>query len=68
MACLPIPQICLKFLLRSKTYLIIECLPSASIANREFPLSNLLKNETGLHTLQGTKGTNYTAVQWFTLA
>ena len=32
--CLPIPQFCLDFLLRSKTYLK-EHPPSASIANRE---------------------------------
>ena len=41
MDCPPIPQFCLNFLLRSKTYLK-ECLPSAIIANREFPPSNKL--------------------------
>ena len=35
----PIPQFFLNFLLRSKTYLK-ECLPSASVANRDFPLSS----------------------------
>ena len=34
--CPPTPQFSLNFFLRSKTYLK-ECLPSASIANREFP-------------------------------
>ena len=39
MDCPPIPQFFPNFLLRSKTYLK-ECPPSASIANREFPLSS----------------------------
>ena len=43
MDCPPIPQFSLDFLLRSKTHLK-EHPPSASIANREFPLSNKLKN------------------------
>ena len=38
MDCPPIPQFCLNFLLRSKSYLK-ERPPSASIANRDFPLS-----------------------------
>ena len=40
MKCPPIPQFSLDFLLRSKTYLKT----SASIANREFPLSNLIED------------------------
>ena len=40
MDCPPTPQFCLDFLLRSKTYLK-ECPPSASIANREFPLTDI---------------------------
>ena len=39
MDCLPTPQFFPNFLLRSKTYLK-ERPPSASIANREFPLSS----------------------------
>ena len=39
MDCPPIPQFFLNFLLRSKTYLK-ERPPSASVANREFPLSS----------------------------
>ena len=54
MDCLPIPQFCLDFLLRSKTY-SKEYPRSTSTANRDFPL-------TGLHTLQGA---NYTIAQWF---
>ena len=38
MDCLPTPQFCLDFLLRSKTYLK-ERPPSAGIASRDFPLS-----------------------------
>ena len=41
------PQFCLNFLLRSKTYLK-ERPPSASIANREFPLSNKPEDVVGL--------------------
>ena len=62
MDCPPIPQFFLNFPLRSKTYLK-ERPPSASVANRDFPLSSK-PGESGLHTLQGA---NYTAVQWFTL-
>ena len=41
MDCPPIPQFCLDFLLRSKTYLR-ECPPGTSIANRDFSsLANL---------------------------
>ena len=43
MDCPPIPQFSLDFLLRSKPYLK-ERSPSASIANREFPLSSLLED------------------------
>ena len=39
MDCPPIPQFSLDFLLRSKTYLK-ERSPSASVANRDFPLSS----------------------------
>ena len=39
MDCLLIPQFFLNFLLRSKTYLK-ERPPSASVANRDFPLSS----------------------------
>ena len=39
MDCPPIPQFCLDFLLRAKTYLK-ERPPSASIANSDFPLSS----------------------------
>ena len=39
MDCPPIPQFCLDFLPRSKTYLK-ERPPGASIANRDFPLSS----------------------------
>ena len=39
MDCPPTPQFPPNFLLRSKTYLK-ECPPSASVANREFPLSS----------------------------
>ena len=39
MDCPPIPQFFLNFLLRSKTYLK-EHPPSASVANRDFPLSS----------------------------
>ena len=39
MDCPPIPQFFLNFLLRSKTYLK-ERPPSASVANRDFPLSS----------------------------
>ena len=39
MDCPPIPQFCLDFLLKSKTYLK-ERPPSASIANRDFSLSS----------------------------
>ena len=60
MDCPPIPQFCLNFLLRSKTYLN-EHPPtcSTSIANRDFPLSSK-PGKTGLHTLQGA---NYAAAQ-----
>ena len=47
MDCPPIPQFCLGFLLRSKTYLK-QFPPSASIASRDFPLSS----KCGLYTLQ----------------
>ena len=39
MDCPPIPQFCLNFLLRTKTYLK-ECPPSTSVTNRQFPLSS----------------------------
>ena len=39
MDCPPIPHFFLNFLLRSKTYLK-ERPPSASVANRDFPLSS----------------------------
>ena len=50
MECPPIPQfiINLDFLLRSKTYLK-EQPPSASIVNREFPLSSLLEDVVYTH-------------------
>ena len=64
MDCPPIPQFSLDFLLRSKPYLK-ERPPSASIANREFPLSSLLEDVVRLvYTLQAT---TYTAAGWFTL-
>ena len=51
MDCPPTHQFCVDFS------------PSASVANRYFPLSRTC-GETGLHTLQGA---NHTAAQWFTL-
>ena len=64
MDCLPIIQFSLDFILRSKTYLK-EHPSSASIANRDFPLSSLREDdETGLYTLQAA---TCTAALWFTL-
>ena len=65
MACLPIPQLCLDFLLRSKTYLK-EGPPSTSIANRDFPLSSKIEDVVRL-VYTHYKVQNYTATQWFTL-
>ena len=65
MDCSPIPQFWLNFLLRSKTYLK-ECPPSASIANREFPLSNKPEDVVRL-AYTHYEDTNYIAAQWFTL-
>ena len=47
MDCLPIPQFCLDFLLRSKTCLN-ERPPSATVANGDFPLSS--KSEHVVYT------------------
>ena len=66
MDCLPTPQFCLDFLLRSKTYWK-EHPPSSSIANRAFPLlSKDVVHETGLHALKRANYM-YTALQWFIL-
>ena len=43
MDCLPIPQFCPDFLLRSKTY-PKERPPGASFANRDFPQSSKLED------------------------
>ena len=61
MDCLPIPQFSHNFLLRLKTYLK-ECPPSASITNRDFPLSSKHK-----HVGANYAGANYAAAQWFIL-
>ena len=65
MDCLPIPQFSLDFLLRSKSDLK-GCPLSANIANREFPLSNKLKNVVRL-VYTHSKVQNCMAAWWFTL-
>ena len=54
MDCLPIPQFCLNFLLRYKTYLK-ESPHSISIANREVALSDKLVDVVRLVYMQITK-------------
>ena len=69
MDCLPIPQFCLDFLLRSKTYLK-ECPPSASLANRDFPLSSRPEHVLRLvytHYKVQIMVPNCATAQWFTL-
>ena len=65
MDCPPIPQSCLDFLLRSKTYLKEHPL-SASFINKEFPLSSKPKDVVRL-VYTHYKVQIYAAAQRFTL-
>ena len=67
MECPPIPQFSLDFLLKSKTYLK-ERPPSASIVNREFPLSSLHAEDVVRLVYTHYKlQIILAAAQWFTL-
>ena len=65
MDCPPIPQFCLDFLLRPKTYLK-ERPSSGSIANRDFQLPCRPEHVMRL-VYTHYKVQNYAAAQWFTL-
>ena len=57
----PIPQFCLDFLLRSKTYLK-ELPPSTTVANGDFPLSSKPEHVVYTH-YKPIQGANYAAAQ-----